>query len=330
MNSSPMRLLLCLLVASAVCAAAATGPNAQTYPSKPVRIVVPFAPGGGIDALARAIADAVAPRWGQPIVVENKPGAAGVLGTETAARATPDGHTLLLTAESTVTSNPFLFDKLSYDPVRDLAPIMQLVSLPQMVVARADVAAGTLAALAAEAKAKPNTLNYASYGSGSLPHLFFAGFNARSGTDLAQIPYKGIVPAVTALVAGEVHLTLVGATLAGPHVRSGKLKPLAIARTSRLPTLPDLPTIAEAGYADADPGESWFGLFATGGTPARIIEKVHGDVLAAFAEPAFRDRHITQRGLDAVLSTPQAFTRAITADMAVKQRLIKLSGAKAE
>jgi tripartite-type tricarboxylate transporter receptor subunit TctC len=304
--------------------------QAQTFPSKTVRIIVPYAPGGGVDALARAIAASLGPKWGQTIVVENKPGAATILGARTVADAAPDGHTMLLTSEATITSNPFLFAKLTYDPVRDLAPVTQLVSLPQMVVARAGVPAGSLAELAAVAKLRPDSLNYASYGIGSLPHLFFAGFNSKAGVDITHIPYRGIAPALAALLAGDVQLTLVGATLSQPHIGAGKLKPLAVAGAKRLPALPELPTIAEAGYAEADPGESWFGLFLTGGTPAAIVAKVHKDVVEAFADPSFRDRHIVQRGFDPILSTPTAFANALAADMSVKARLIKLSGAKVE
>jgi tripartite-type tricarboxylate transporter receptor subunit TctC len=313
------------------CACAAAAPAlAQSYPSKAVRIVVPYEAGGGIDALARGISESLGRKWGQPIIVENRTGAAAIIGTDTVAKAAPDGHTLLVTAEAPITSNPFLFAKLPYDPVRELTPVSQLVSLPQMVVAHSSVSATSLASLVEQAKAKPNALNYASYGSGSLPHLLLEGVKQKGGVEITQIPYKGIIPAMNALVAGEVQLTLLGASLAQPHIKAGKMRALAIARATRLPTLPDVPTIREAGFGDVDPGESWFGLFVTAGSPAGLAERIQKDVAEAFEDPGMRQKFIVARGFDPVFSTPPAFARFIEADMKQKARLISISGAKAE
>ncbi len=303
---------------------------AQTYPTHAVKIVVPYAPGGGVDVIARVLAERLQAKWGQPVIVENKTGASTIIGAVAVAKAAPDGHTLLLTSESTITSNPYLFDKLPYDPVRDLIPITELVSLPQMVVAHPSVAAGTLDELVALAKAKPNDLSYASYGSGSLPHLLFEGLKARSGAQITQVPYKGITPAVTAVLAGEVQLTLAGVPSAQAHIRAGKLKPLAIARDKRLPDLPQVPTLREAGFADIDPHASWFGLFVTSGTPGSVVQKIYKDVAEVGADPVFRDRHVLSRGFDPVFSSPEAFVKFIQADMRQKAQLIRISGAKAE
>lgn len=304
--------------------------GAQAFPTQNVRIVVPYAPGGGIDGMARVLAERLQQKWGKPVVVENKPGASTFIGTVAVTKAQPDGHTLLLTSEATVTSNPFLFEKLPYDPARELVPISELVSLPQMVVANPSVSASNLNELVALAKAKPDSLSYATYGSGSLPHLLFEGINARRGVKMTQIPYKGITPAVTAVLTGEVQLTLAGVPAAEGYLRAGKLKALAIARRERLPAMPRVPTLAEAGFGDIDPHESWFGLFVTGGTPTPVVQKIARDVATVAADPAFIERHVKSRGFDPVFSTPDAFAKFIQADRVQKEKLIRLTGAKAE
>ena len=304
--------------------------TAQTYPNKMVRIIVPYAAGGGVDVLARTLAERLTKKWGQPVIVENKVGAATIIGADTVAKAAPDGHTLLLTSEATITSNPYLFDKLPYDTGRDLAPISQLIKLPQMVIAHPSVAAQNMEELVALAKAKPNQLNYASYGSGSLPHLLFEGLKSKSAIEITQVPYKGIMPAVTALLSGEVQLTLVGASIAQPHILAGKMKALAVAGNERLKEFPNVPTLQQAGLSDIDPKESWFGLFASGGTPDAVIQKIYHDVAEAADDPAFRERILVARGFYPVFSAPAAFSQAIQADLQQKARLIRLSGAKAD
>jgi len=304
--------------------------GAQPFPTQNVRIVVPYAPGGGIDSMARVLAERLQQKWGKPVIVENKPGASTIIGTVTVTKAQPDGHTLLLTSEATVTSNPFLFDKLPYDSIRDLVPISELVSLPQMVVANPSVPASSLKELVALAQAKPDLLSYASYGSGSLPHLLFEGINVRSGVTMRQIPYKGIAPAVTAVLGGEVQLTLAGVPAAEGHLRAGKLKALAIARRERLPAMPQVPTLSESGFGDIDPHESWFGLFVTGGTPPQIVQKIARDVAAVAEDPTFIERYVTSRGFDPVFSKPESFAEFIQADRSRKEKLIRLTGAKAE
>jgi tripartite-type tricarboxylate transporter receptor subunit TctC len=307
----------------------ATGALAQTYPTKPVRIIVPYPPGGGVDGMARPLADQLSKRWGQPVMVENKAGAATIIGAEFVARAQPDGYTLFLTSESTITSNPYIYAKLPYDPVKDLAPVTQLIDLPQMVVAHPSVAANSLPELVALAKAQPGKLNYGSYGNGSQPHLLFEALKAQTAIQIVQVPYKGIAPAVQAALAGEVQLTMAGASVARGHIQAGKLKPLAIARNERLALMPNVPTLREAGYPDINP-QSWFGLFATGGTPHEVIEKVYRDVAAVFSEPEFRERHIALRGFDGVISDPQTFARFIKDDLRAKERLIRQTGLKPE
>ncbi len=307
-----------------------SGALAQAFPQRAVKIIVPYAPGGGVDVTARMLADRLQQKWGKPVIVENKVGASTIIGAQAVAKAAADGHTLLLTSEATITSNPHLFDKLPYDAVRELTPISQIASLPQMVVANPSVAANSLDELVAQARARPNELNYASYGSGSLPHLFFEGLKSRSGVQMTQVPYKGIAPAVSAVLAGEAQFTLAGASLTQAHIQAGKLKPLAVARRDRLADFPQVPTLREAGFTDIDPHESWFGLFVTGGTPAAVARKIYRDVADIGADPAFRERYLSSRGLEPVFSTPEEFAKFIDADMRQKARLIRIAGAKAE
>ena len=302
---------------------------AQAYPSRTVRIIVPYPPGGGVDGMARPLADQLSKRWGQPVIVENKAGAATIIGAEFVARSAPDGYALLLTSESTITSNPHIYTTLPYDAIKDLAPITQLIGLPQMAVAHPSVSANSLGELVALAKANPRKLNYGSYGSGSQPHLFYEGLNAQAGISLTHVPYKGIAPAVQAVLAGEVQLTMAGASVARGHIQAGKLKPLAIARQMRLALMPNVPTLREAGFPDIDP-QSWFGLFTTGGSPREAIDKIYAEVAAVFSEPEFRERHMVQRGFDPVLSTPDEFGKFIQGDLQSKAKLIRISGAKAE
>lgn len=322
------------LVASVACVAFAaallpTWAAAQSFPVRPVRIVVPYPPGGGVDGMARAIADRLSSRWGQPVVVENRAGGATIIGAEAVARAAPDGTTLLLTTDQTISSNPHIYPKLPYDTNRDLAPVTQLIGLPQMVLAHPSVKAASLKELVDLARAQPGSLNYGSFGSGSQPHMLFEMLKAQTGVQLTHVPYKGIAPALTAALAGEVQLTMSAASVARGHIQAGKLKPLAIARRDRLALLPDVPTLREAGFPDIDP-QSWFGLFATGGTPAAVIRKIRDDVVALFDDAELRDRAITQRGFDPVFSTPEEFARFIAADSKQKAEMVRVSGAKPE
>lgn len=312
---------LCLVPALAV---------AQGASGQAVKIVVPYAPGGGVDVLARVLAERLQQKWGRPVIVENKAGASTIIGTTAVTKAQPDGQTLLLTSEATITSNPFLFAKLPYDPVRELTPISQLVSLPQMVVAHPSVSANTMAELVQLAKTRSEGLSYASYGSGSLPHLLFEGLKNRSGASLTHVPYKGIAPAVTAVLSGEVELSLAGVPAALAHIKAGTLKPLALGRKTRLASLPQVPTLQEAGFQDIDTQESWFGLFVTAGTPDKLVQKIARDVAEIAADPQFRERYVLSRGFDPVFSTPEAFAQFIQADMRLKANLIRISGAKAE
>jgi tripartite-type tricarboxylate transporter receptor subunit TctC len=318
-----------LLVLGCIAASFSLSLAAQDFPAKPVRMVVPYPPGGGVDGMARPVAERLSRLWNQSVVVDNKPGAATLIGSELVAKAAPDGLTLLFTSDSSITSNPHLFPKLSFDPMRDLVPVTQLIDLYQMVVAHPSVSANTLQELVLLARSKPQVLNYGSYGSGSQPHLLFESLKAQAGIQITHVPYKGIAPALTAAIAGEVQLTMGGAGTTRGFFSAGKLKPLAIARPQRLALYPDVPTLREAGFPDIDP-RPWFGLFASAGTPRAIVARIQKDVAAVINDAEFREREITGKGYGAVGSTPEEFAAFLKIDLEYKGRLIRVSGAKAE
>ncbi|MDT2024273.1 tripartite tricarboxylate transporter substrate binding protein [Methylocella sp. CPCC 101449] len=301
---------------------------AQDFPKQMVRMIVPYPAGGGVDGLARAVADSLGRKWGQSVIIDNRPGASTMIGGEYVARAPADGTTLLFTSDSSITSNPFLFRKMSFDPIKDLAPITQLADLHQMVLVHPSVQANTLQELVALAKAKPGALNYASYGNGSQPHLLFEALKKQADIQIVQVPFRGIAPALQAVIAGDVQMTLGGPAALG-MLEAKQLKALAIGRKQRLPALPDVPTLAEAGYPEVDP-LSWFGLFAPAGTPPAIIDTIQKDVAATLADPDFNKRFVAGLGFTGVASTPQAFAQFIKDDLAIKERLIATSGATVE
>ncbi len=303
--------------------------DAQDFPAQPVKIVVPYPPGGGVDGLARPIAERLSQTWGKPVIVENKPGASTIIGAEFVVKSAADGYTLLFTSDSTITSNPHLFKKLTYDPMKDLAPVTQLIDLHQMVVVHPSVAASSLKELVALAKADPKALNYASYGNGSQPHLLFEMLKKETGISIVQVPFKGIAPALTAVVAGETQMTLGGAATSAGHMKAGRLKALAISRPTRLPSHPDVATLAEAGFPGIDP-RSWFGMFAPARTPAAILGKIQKATAAILEQPDFKARYVDGPGYTGKGQSPEAFARFVAEDMAYKKRLISVTGIKAE
>jgi tripartite-type tricarboxylate transporter receptor subunit TctC len=308
-----------LLLASLFAAPSALS---QQYPSKPVRIIVPYPPGGGVDTIARPLADRLSRMWNQPVVVDNRAGAGTILGTETVTRAAPDGYTLLVTSDTTITSNPFVYAKLTYDPIKDLAPVSLLAVVPQMVVVHPSVPARTLKELIALAKSKPGTLNYGSYGTGSQPHLAYESLRAAAGAEFNHVPYKGFAPALQAVVANEVQMTMGSVSLTRGLIAAGKIRPLAIARHEREPSMPDVPTMKEAGFGSIDP-LTWFGVFATGATPRPVVARINADVNAVYADPEFLDRNVLQRGYDSGAGTPEKFADFIRGDMANKEVMIR-------
>ncbi len=322
-----MKVLRALVVAVAALLFVPAG--AQDFPSGTVRLVVPYPAGGGVDGMARPIAERLAGIWGKPVVIENKAGGSTIIGTDAVVKSAPDGLTLLFTSDSSITSNPHLFANLPFDPIKDLTPVTQLIDLHQMVVVHPSVSANTLQELVALAKAKPGQLNYGSYGAGSQPNLLFESLRVQAGAQIAHIPYKGIAPAIAATLAGEVQMTLGGAATTGGYFPTGRMKPLAIGRSQRLQQFPNVPTLREAGFPDVDP-RSWFGIFAPRGTPRAIVERIRNDVVRVISEPDFDAREITGKGYTVVGSTPDDFARFVKADLDYKGKMIKSAEIKVE
>src|SRR3954471_16209410 len=303
--------------------------QAWTWPAAPVRIVVAYPPGGGIDVLARQLAEKLTPMWGEPGVVENKPGANTILATDAVAKSAADGHTILLTTDATFSINPHLYAKLPFDPQNDFVPVTMLVLLQQLLVANPSLPANTLPELIKLARQQPGKINYASYGSGSQPHLSGEMLKYKAGIDLVHVPYKGISLAVPAVMAGEVQLTFAGIATSLPQLKSGRIKAIAIGGTKRSPLLPDVPTFAELGFPEVET-HAWFGLFLPAGSPHEAVERIYRDTKKILEEPAFRQKQLVEKGYDVVASPPQDFAAYIRVDSANRARAVHISGAKAE
>jgi tripartite-type tricarboxylate transporter receptor subunit TctC len=299
---------------------------AQDFPTGVVRIVVPFPAGGGLDNMARPLADRLSKLWKQPVIVENKPGANGQLGGKSVATAPPDGHTLLLPDGSVITSNPYLYKNSNLDPIKELTPVTQLIELHQFVLVHPSVNARSMKEFVALSKSMPEgALTYGSYGHGSPPHLLYGLLNHQAGTKIRQIPYRGIAAAITATLTNEVHTTLGSLSVAAGHIDAGKLVPLAIYARSRLPSRPNVPTLIEAGYPDIDP-RAWYALFAPAGTPSAVLNRIQKDVATVVNEPEFKSRHVDGMGYTGVVSTPSQFSAFIQDDYKRKEVMIKSAG----
>jgi tripartite-type tricarboxylate transporter receptor subunit TctC len=303
--------------------------DAQSWPAKPVHIVVAYPPGGGIDLLARQLADKLAARWGQPVIVENKPGANTIVAADAVARSSPDGHTVLMTSDATFSINPHLYARLPYDAQRDFVPVTLLVLLQQLLVANPSLPANNLAELIALAKERPGSINYASYGSGSQPHLSGEMLKYKAGIDLVHVPYKGISLAVPAVMAGEVQLTFSGIASSIAHLKSGRLKPIAIGGAKRSPLLPEVPTFAELGYPEVET-HAWFGLFLPAGAPREAVARLYQDTRKILEEPQFRQKQLIEKGYEVVGSSPAEFSTYLKKDLEARGIAVKISGAKAE
>jgi tripartite-type tricarboxylate transporter receptor subunit TctC len=319
----PIRLALLLLCCFA-CAA-----HAQPWPAKPVRIVVAYPPGGGIDVMARQIAERLTQAWGQPVVVENKPGANTIVATDAVAKSAADGYTVLMTTDATFSINPHLYSKLPFDTQRDFIPVTMLVLLQQLLVAHPSLPANSLEELIRLAKARPGTINYASYGSGSQPHLSGEMLKFKAGIDLVHVPYKGISLAVPAVIAGEVQLTFAGIATSSAPLKAGRIKALAIGGPQRSPLFPQVPTFAELGYPEVET-HAWFGLFLPAGSPREAVARIYNDTRKILEDPEFRQKQLVARGYDVVGSSPEEFAAYIRQDSESRARAVKISGAKAE
>lgn len=305
----------------ALAATAARPVHAETWPSRPLKLIVPFPPGGAADAVGRLYAEKLAEALKQPVLVDNKPGAGSAIGGDIAARAAPDGYTLSLAPAGQLTVVPHLQKPLGYDPLKDFAPITLLAQVPYVIAAHPSVNAADLAGLVRLAKARPGQLSYSSCGNGTICHLTGELLQLQTGTSLLHVPYKGSAPAVTALLSGEVNLASDTLTVLAPQIRAGKVKGFAVTSRERSPLLPELPTAAEAGYPELA-STSWFGLVVPSGTPAPIVERLSAELAAISRQPALRQR-LAQSGLDTLNSTPAQFAELIRADHAKWGQIIR-------
>jgi tripartite-type tricarboxylate transporter receptor subunit TctC len=308
-----------------MCAASAA--QAQTYPDRPIRLVVSIAAGSVTDVIMRKAAADLQPRWGQPLIVENRGGAAGILGAQTCAQAAPDGYTLCVIYHSTMSYNPLLFDKLPYQP-EDLAPVTRLFFLTEGLFVSSEVGINSVAELKAYAQAKPDGLNYATLGDGSFPDLFMRWLNNQWGTKIVGVPYKGGGPAAQALAGNQVQVTRFGVGNFMGMIDAGKVKALAVSAEQRSPLLPSVPTFKEAGLGGY-PGQGWWGLAVPKGTPQAIVDKVNAAFVAVFADPAFNE-FLDKQSVVSATTTPSGFAAFLQEDRKAAEALVKLANSKRE
>ena len=318
-----------VLVACLVAALAATSPAlAQTFPAQTARLVIPFPPGGPLDATGRLIAQHLTERWGQSVVVENKPGAGGNIGADFVAKSPPDGYTVVMGALSTHAVNPSLYAKMPYDAQKDFAPITLIAITPNVLVVNPELPVHSVKELIAYAKARPGKLSFGSGSIGSAGHLAGELFKVDAGVDMVHVPYKGAAPATQALLAGDTQLMFDNLANAMAQVKAGKLRALAVTTAERSKLAPELPTMAEAGLPGFDIS-TWYGLFAPAGTPPDIVNKWNADVTAMLRTPALRERLLAQ-GAEPAPDTPAEFARFVAAESAKYARIVKASGAKVD
>ncbi len=312
----------------ALVAAPASPAFAQAFPTKPVKLVVPFPPGGPLDVIGRLIAQRLTEAWGQSVVVDNRPGAGGNIGADVVAKSAPDGYTVVMGALSTHAVNPHLFSKLPYDPVKDFAPITLVAITPNVLVVNPSLPVHSVKELIAYAKAHPGKLAFGSGSNGSAGHLAGELLKVDTGIDMIHVPFKGGAPATQALLAGDTQLMFDNLANATPHVKAGKLRALAVTTAERSRLAPDLPTMAEAGVPGFDIA-TWFGLLAPAGTPRDIVAKWNAEVTRILNAPEMRERLMAQ-GAEPAPTTPDQFAQFIGSELVKYGRIVKASGAKVD
>src|SRR5512140_3241215 len=328
-EETEMRIRRILFFAAALLAA---GPvlaqsSADTYPSKPIHLILPFPPGGGTDILGRIIAERLTTQMGQPVVIENRGGAGGNVGADAAAHSAPDGYTIVLVAPSLAIS-PSLYAKLNYDPVRDFAPVSLVGVVPNVMVVTPAVPAKTLGEFIALAKAKPGGMNFGSGGSGTSNHLAGELFNLDAGVKLVHVPYKGVNLAMNDVIAGQVQMVVIGLPAALQFIKTGRLRALAVVAPQRLPALPDVPTVAEAGLPNYEV-TTWYGVLAPAGTPRPIIAKLNAEIVRLMHAPDLRER-FAATGTEPRTTTPEEFAAFIKQEMAKWSKVVRDAGLKAD
>jgi tripartite-type tricarboxylate transporter receptor subunit TctC len=300
----------------------------QTYPEKPVRLIVPFSAGSAVDTLARIPAQKLSELWGHQVVVDNRVGANGIIGTEAAAKAPADGYTLVLANDAGLATSPALYPKLPYDPLRDFAPIALAVSIPVVLVVNASFPASSVKELVSQAKANPGKIHYASGGNGSAQHLPMEMFKLTSGIDLVHVPYKGLGPAFNDVVGGQIPVMFAGMSNVFPHLKSGRIRALAIGSAKRSGAMPDVPTMQEAGVAGFDYA-AWAGFLAPAGVSPLIIDRVNSDLRKVLGMPDVRDK-LVALGFEVSPGTPQEFGAKIEREIAKVAKVVKEAGIRAD
>jgi tripartite-type tricarboxylate transporter receptor subunit TctC len=322
-----VRRMLALLatVAAAVAAPFAFAQSTANYPAKPVRLVVPFPAGGTTDILARAVAQKLSEAWGQQVIVDNRPGAGGNIGSDLVAKSKPDGYTLLMGTVGTHAINPSLYKNMPYDHVKDFAPVILVAGVPNVLVVNPSLPVHSVPELIAYAKANPGKLNFASSGNGTSIHLSGELFKAMTGVEMTHVPYKGSAPALTDLIGGQVQLMFDNLPSSLPFIKAGKLRALAVTSGARAAALPDLPTLAESGLPGFE-ASSWFGVLAPAGTPRDIVAKLNGAIAGWLASPEAKEKLLAQ-GAIAAGGAPEDFARHIGAETSKWAKVVKASGA---
>src|SRR5215831_949407 len=283
------------------------------YPTRPVHVVVPYPVGGAVDAFARVLSQRLSEVWDQQVLVDNRPGASTIIGAEQVAKSPPDGYTLLLTAELTLVTVPHLYEKIPYEPLRDFAPVIALVSATQALVANPSLPVKTVRDLVALAKTKPGQLTYGSFGNGSTGHLNMEVLQVMTGARFNHIPYGGAGPALNDVIGGHIDFMLAALSIVKGNVQAGKLHMIGIGSEQRSPEFPEVPTISESGVPGYE-AKSWFGLLAPAGTPPDIIKKINRDVMQVLSDRAFADKYLAAQGLESIAGTPEDFAALIRAE----------------
>lgn len=314
--------------AALACGGLMAAASAQGFPTRPITIIVPFSAGGTTDILARIVGQGLTTELGQSVIVDNKPGAGGNIGASLAAKAQPDGYTLFMGTVGTHAINQALYKKMPFDPVKDFAPLSRVATVPNLLVAHPSQPFKTVKELIAYAKAHPGDVTYGSPGSGASPHVSGALFQSMTGAQLTHVPYKGSAPAMSDLLGGQIAVMFDNMPSAIQHVRSGKLRPIAVTTAKRSPELPDVPTIAESGVPGYE-ATSWFGMFAPAATPKPVLDKLHAALMKVLAQPDVKKK-IAEQGGDVVAETPAQFAAFIHSESVKWGKVVKESGASAD
>jgi tripartite-type tricarboxylate transporter receptor subunit TctC len=321
---------LCLF-AAALLSGALAGPAAaqSAFPARPIRVVVPYAPGGATDIMARTVAQRLGEILGQTVIIENKPGANTAIGAEQVAKSPADGYTLMFTNDATFVLNPALFTSLSYNMARDFVPVATVAYLNLSLTVSASLPVNTFAELVAWTKAKSGTISYGSYGVGSQAHLMGEMYKKLSGTDIVHVPYKGSAPALADVIGGQVVFTFPAIPTVQGFLKAGKVKVLAISGDKRSPLLPDVPTFAEVGFKDMDIG-AWYGFFAPAGTPREVVARLNAAVATMLSNPEFVERQLSAQGMLPMNLSPEQVAALMRTESERMTRIVRLSGAKVE